>query len=532
MRRIVKNAALAAIAVFAFTGLTGGVQAEPKRGGTLVIANESNPRHFNPAVQSGTPTGIPGTQIFASPIRFDENWNPQPYLAESWNWSDDGLSLTLNLRKNAKFHDGHPVTSEDVAFSIEVNKANHPFKTKFGVVERIDTPDPHTAILRLSKPHPALLLALSPALAPIIPKHIYDDGQDIKTHPRNADPVGSGPFKLVEFKPGEHIILERFEDFFEEGKPYLDRIVIKIVPTMSTQVIGLRNGEYHMVTVTGLSIRDWKALGEEKHLTATNDGYEAIGPLNWLAFNTKHEILKDKRVRQAIAYTIDRDFIVNVLHGGATMKSTGPIVPGSPYYEKNVNHYDLDLDKAKALLDEAGYKAGGDGKRFSLTVDYFPGYDEQQKLLADYMRPQLKKVGIEVSVRASADFGAWADRISNWNFDMTMDNVYNWGDPVIGVHRTYLCDNIKKGVIWSNTQQYCNSKVDELLNAAGSELDLDKRRALYSEAQKIIVDEAPIAYINVDPLRTVYHNDIGSPPLTVWGAVSPMDNTYWKKQPK
>ncbi|MCP4711258.1 MAG: ABC transporter substrate-binding protein, partial [Planctomycetes bacterium] len=151
--------------------------------------------------------------------------------------------------------------------------------------------------------------------------------------------------------------------------------------------------------------------------------------------------------------------------------------------------------------------------------------------IADYLRPQLKKVGVEVKVRASADFGAWADRISNWNFDMTMDNVYNWGDPVIGVHRTYSCKNIVKGVIWSNTQKYCNPKVDELMEKAGVEPDQEKRKALYAEFQKIVVDEAPIAFINVDPLRTVYHKDLGNPPLTVWGAVSPMDDTYWIKQP-
>jgi len=505
---------------------------QPKRGGTLVIVTADNPRHFNPAVQSGTPTGIPGTQIFASPIRFDDDWKPKPYLAKSWEWSDDGLALTLHLVENARFHDGVPITSEDVAFSIMVNKKYHPFKTKFGVVERVDTPDPHTAVLRLSKPHPALLLALSPALAPIIPKHIYDDGQDMKTHPRNVNPVGSGPFKFKEFKPGQYIILERNDDFFIKGRPYLDRIVWKIVPETSNHVIGLKNGEYQMDTVTALTIRDWKRLGKEKNLIATNKGYEAVGALNWLAFNTKHKLLDDKRVRQAIAYSIDRNFIINVLHGGGTMPATGPIAPGSPFYTADVNHYDLDLDKAKRLLDQAGYPEKADGTRFKLTVDYFPGYDEQQKLIAEYLRPQLKKVGIDVKVRASADFGAWADRISNWDFEMTMDNVYNWGDPIIGVHRTYVCDNIRKGVIWSNTQQYCNPKVDAILEKAGSETNLAKRKALYAEFQKIVVDDAPIAYINVDPLRTVYNVNLGNPPLGIWGALSPMDRTYWKKQPE
>ncbi len=500
---------------------------EPKRGGTLVVVSAENPRHFNTAVQSGTPTGIPGAQIFASPLRFDADWKPQPYLAESWDWSEDGLALTLHMRKDARFHDGHPITSADVKFSIEANKANHPFKTKFAAVDTIETPDEHTAVIKLAKHHPALLLSLSPVLAPIIPKHIYDDGQDLKTHPRNADPVGSGPFKLKEFKPGEHILLERYEDYVLSDGPFLDQILIKIVPNISSHSIGLESGEYHLATATSLTIRDWKRLGEQPHLTATKNGYEAVGALNWLAFNTAKAPFDNKKVRQAISFATDRNFIVNVLQQGGTMRATGPIAPGSPFYSDEVEHYDVDLDRAQALLEEAGYPMK-DGKRLKVTVDFYPGYDEQQKLVAEYLRPQLKKIGVEVEVRTSADFGAWADRISNWDFEMTMDNVYNWGDPVIGVHRTYECSNRIKGVIWSNTQQYCNERVDELMTAAATEMDLDKRKALYKEFQQIVVDDVPIAFINADPLRTVYRDIVGNPPLTIWGAMSPMDDTFLK----
>ena len=112
------------------------------------------------------------------------------------------LKVTLNLVKDATFHDGKPVTSEDVAFSIMTTKENHPFKSMFAPVESIDTPNPHTAVINLSQPHPALLLALSPALAPVLPKHVFGDGQDPKSHPANSNPVGSGPFMLEEFTPG------------------------------------------------------------------------------------------------------------------------------------------------------------------------------------------------------------------------------------------------------------------------------------------------------------------------------------------
>ena len=189
--------------------LLSGAQAAdaPQPGGTLVIGSTQVPRHLNGAVQSGIATALPSAQLFASPLRYDADWKPQPYLAQSWELAPDAKSLTLHLRHDAVFHDGQPVTSADVAFSVMAVKQNHPFQSMFAPVESVDTPDPYTAVLRMSQPHPAILLALSPALMPVLPKHIYGDGQDLKNHPRNsADVVGSGPFKLKEFKPG-HCLL-------------------------------------------------------------------------------------------------------------------------------------------------------------------------------------------------------------------------------------------------------------------------------------------------------------------------------------
>ena len=147
-----------------------------KRGGTLIWAVQNTPRHLNPAVQSGIATGEPGNQLFAAPLRYDEDWTPQPYLAESWDVSADGLTVTLNLVKGATFHDGVPIKSSDVAFSIKTVQENHPFKTMYAPVETVETPDDHTAVIKLSKPHPALLLAMSSQLLPIIPEHVYGDG--------------------------------------------------------------------------------------------------------------------------------------------------------------------------------------------------------------------------------------------------------------------------------------------------------------------------------------------------------------------
>ncbi|MCG8356381.1 MAG: ABC transporter substrate-binding protein [Kiloniellales bacterium] len=516
----------ACIAGPALLAQSGDLFAAPKEGGTLVIGMTQKPRHLNPAVQSGIATAVPGTQIFATPLRFDENWNPQPYLAESWEVSDDGLSVTLKLRE-AKFHDGKPITSEDLAFSLMTVKENHPFKAMFAPVTAVDTPDARTAVIKLEHPHPAILLAMSSALLAVIPKHVYGDGQDPKSHPANSQTVGSGAYKLVEFKPGEHIIMERNPDYFMDEGPYMDRIIVRTYKDATSLALAADKGDVDMYPFLAAA-RDIKRLNDNGDLIVTNQGYAAVGPINWLAFNTKHEVLKDKKVRQAIAYALDRNFVVNALQGGASTPATGPIANDSPFYTADIETYDVDLDKAASLLDEAGHPVK-DGTRFALTIDYIPGLPEQQKSIAEYLRSQLKKIGIDITVRSAPDFPTWAKRVSNHEFDLTMDVVFNWGDPVIGVHRTYLCSNIKVGVIWSNTQSYCNPKVDELLDKASKETDQDKRQALYKEFQQIVVDEVPLTYVNLLPYHTAYSKKLGNPPLSIWGTMAPLDQVYWQE---
>ncbi len=505
---------------------TSATADEPKTGGTLTMAIQQTPRHLNPAVQSGTATGVPGTQLFASLLRYDEGWEPQPYLAESWDVSADGLSVTVNLVKDAVFHDGVPITSEDVAFSIDTVKANHPFKSMFAPVTEVATPDAHTAVIKLSKPHPALLLAMSSQLLAIIPKHVYGDGQDPKTHPANSENVvGSGPFKLVEFKKGEHVILERNENYFMDGLPYLDRIVMRIMPDDSTRAIALESGELQMSGFES-SPRNIVRLKKNADLKVSNAGYAAIGPVNWLAFNTKAEKLSDPMVRKAIAYAVDREFINKALNMGTAPTALTGIHPGSPFYDETVEAYDVDLAKANQLLDAAGYNKGSDGMRFGLSIDY--GWPAM-KPYAEYMKPQLKKIGIDVTVRSSADFPTWAKRISTWDFDMTMDNVFNWGDPVIGVHRTYSSDNIKEGVIWSNTQQYSNDRVDAIMEEAGATNDPAKRTALYAELQQILADELPLYPIFASPYHTVSSiSAVGNASDSIWGTSTPLDRVYLK----
>lgn len=506
-------------------GIPLQVAALAAKGGVLVIGTTQKPRHLNSAVQSGIATMMPAAQLFASPVRMDSNWKPQPYLAERWDLSPDNRSVTLYLRKDAVFHDGKPVTAEDVKFSVETIRDNHPFRTMYGPVNSVSVSDPHTAVVRLSEPHPALLLAMSTSLTPIIPKHIFGDGTDVKIHPRNANPVGSGPFRLVEFKPGEFLVMERFDKFFMAGAPKLDRIIVREFKDSSSMMLSFERGEIDIhseLTDAGLMARAKK----NPNVTVASVA-PAIGPLIWLAFNTKSPKLSDKRVRQAINFALDKKFLTDSLLGKVHGRATGPIASGSPFYEAQVEKFDFNLEKAAKLLDAAGYKLGANGTRLTLDLDFIPGTSEGT-VIQEYAKVALAKVGIAVNVRNSPDFPTWARRVSTYQFDMTVDSVWNWGDPVIGVHRTWLSSNIKPGIIWSNTQNYSNSKVDDLLAAAGKEPVMAKRKILYSQMQKIVVDECPVAFLLEFNFNIALNAKVQNRPAGIWGLVEGMNETHVK----
>lgn len=512
------------VAVAAYTVSPAAAQ-EPKRGGTLVMGASQASTGFNNAIASGSAVMVPGAQIFASPLMHDDKWNPQPYLAEKWEIAPDGLSVTLNLRKNAVFHDGKPITSDDVAFSIITIRDNHPFNTMLAPVDKVDTPDPFTAIIRLKHPHPAIIYAMGPPLMPILPKHIYGDGKPIKTHPNNVkDIVGSGPFKVVDIKPGDQYVLERFDKFFLADKPLLDRIIVKIYPDSQTSILEFEAGRLHMQPFFNRVLELERAKGNAQ-LAITNQGYAAIGAIQWLLFNNKKKPFDDIRVRQAIAHAIDREFIAKALHKGLSKPSTGPIHSGFPQYSGDVTSYKYDLKKAEELLDAAGLAKGPDGIRLKITCDYYPGDEDGQKRIAEYLRPALKRIGIEVEVRAPADFPSWAKRMAEKDFDISMDGAFAWGDPVIGVHRTYLSSNIRP-LVFTNNAQYVSAKVDELLAQAAREPDDAKRKAIYAEFQKTVTADLPLVWITEVPYHTITNKRVRNVPATIWGTASPMFDVW------
>lgn len=492
---------------------------------TLIFGTGSVPRVLNPAVQSGLATATPGAQLFASPIRLNEHLEPEPYLATSWDETKDGKKVTLHLVENAKFHDGQPITSEDVAFSLEVVKKEHPFGANlFGPVTSVDTPDDHTVVINMSRRHPALMTAMSPPFLPVIPKHVYGTDDTVADHPQNSQNViGSGPYRLRSNLEGKRIVLDKVDDFFMDNENAPQQLLIEIISDENTLALATEKGEIDMMLSNTPSILS--RMQNVDGVTVADRGYEGLGALTWLGFNVKREDVSDKRVRQAIAFAIDRDYLVNKLHRGQIEAATSPIANGSPYFDDELPRYDRDLNKAAGLLDDAGYPADEQGNRFSIQLDYDPLSAEMSSSIAETIKANLKDVGITVQIRSSADEPTWGNRVANYDYDMTLDNVWNWGDPAVGVERTYLCDNIKKGVLWANMSQYCNEDVDRLFKKAAAAPDEKTRVSDYAQVQKILTDELPVLPLENQQYRNIYSDSVKKAPNGPFGIMSPMLDT-------
>lgn len=509
---------------------TALAQETPQRGGMLVVGSTQQTRVLNGALQTGPATLIPSAQLFASLVRFDadNDREPQPYLASSWQWAEDHRSITFTLREGALFHDGHPITSEDVAFSIMAIKANTNLYAMLDSIEGVDTPDPQTAVIRLSRPNPALLHILSPALAPIMPKHIYATEKltDLRTHPRNTkDVVGSGPFMLEKFVPGKEVMLKRFDKFFIEGRPYLDKVLLQTSADPTSLMLSTQRGDVHLLPFIA-SYNAVRAIESSKAVAILEEGYAGVAPLHWLEINTARKPFDDRRVRQAIAHAIDKKFVVQAMYGGWGKPAIGPLSSSNPFAVAT-HDYPLDLDKAKALLDEAGLKPDSNGVRFKMTVDVMVA-GQADRILGQYTQTQLKKIGIDAQLRTSPDFPTWAQRMAAHDFDISTDQNWTWVDPTIGVNRTYLSSNIRP-VVWTNNSSYKNPQVDQLLEQAATELDAGKRKALYQEFQQIVTEDSPLVYIAEIAYHTVASTKVGNPPTGLFGTLAPFDDVWLKR---
>jgi peptide/nickel transport system substrate-binding protein len=484
-------------------------QTGPVKGGVLVIAQYPEPSILTAALGGGGATNNISPKIFDGLLTYDNALKPVPQLAESWEVSEDGLTITFRLRSNAKWHDGTPFSSADVAFSLmEVwKKFNSRGKQIFTDVTEVQSPDEVTSVWKLSKPAPYILNGLTSHLAQMVPKHLYE-GTDIMKSQYNTAPVGNGPFKLVEWNRGNYMRLARNEDYWDQGKPYVDEVFFRFLPDAASRVAGIEAEEVLLIGESGVPGSDLARLSRMPNLRLETKGYNYVAQNTFFLFNLDRPVFQDVRVRQAIAHAIDQKFLIDNIWYSYGEAATGPFPSDmGDFYTSDVPTYPFDPEKAKALLDEAGKTAGADGIRFEFTHDFLP-YGEQYPRTAEYIRDALAKVGIKMTIR-SQDYASYLKRIyTDRDFDTINYLIAVGPDPVIGTSRLYHTNAFQPGVAFSNGAHYSNPEADALLDAAASELDAAKRQKLYFDFQRIVQTDLPQIPLVVPKQVTIVNNRV------------------------
>ncbi|MQB41086.1 ABC transporter substrate-binding protein [Rhizobium sp. ICMP 5592] len=462
--------------------------ATPKKGGTLTSIAVGEPTTLVPLLDSNTRTRAISTKILEGLVRFDEKFNPLPVLATSWSVSPDGLRHTFNLRQGVKWHDGKDFSAADVRFSLLAFKRVGPRgRITFANVQDIETPDPHTAIVVLSKPTPFLLRALTGGETPILAAHTYPTDNYAES-PNGASPIGTGPFVFEEWKRGSHVTLKRNPNYWQPDLPHLDGLVSRFVSDVAAASIAIETGEAHLST--DISLNDIERLKQNPKLAVDvyTDAY--LNNAQIFEFNLENPILAKREVRHALAHAVDRNFINDTVFLGAA-KPAASTIPAvfSAYNDEAPFHYPFDLKTAADLLDAAGYKKGDDGQRFSLRLAFLPG--ETFRKTSEYFRSSFGKLGIKVEI-LDGDLATYIKRVyTERGFDINLNGISRLFDPTTGVQRLYWSDGIKNVAPYVNAAHYNNPEVDNLFRAAAVEADDAKRAGYFKEIQKITGADLP-----------------------------------------
>jgi peptide/nickel transport system substrate-binding protein len=495
MRLTRRDALLSAAAIGASSILpvAGRAQDAPKRGGVFTVHLGSEQRILNPALRASTGVYLITSKIMESLVDLGAKGEPVPVLATSWEAAPDGKTVTFKLREGVNWHDGKPFTAADVQYTaLEMWKKHLNYGTQLQqYLEAVDTPDAHTVVFRYSRPMPLnLLLRALCDLGYIAPRHVFE-GSNILENPANTAPIGTGPFKFVQYERGQFIVAERNPNYWRKGFPYLDRIVWRVITDKSAVAAALETGQIQLSSYNGLSLSDLDRLKNDERFEVSTRGIEANAFNNTLEFNTRRKELADVRVRRAIAHAVDVEFFIENFLYGQGKPATGPIPSSSPaFHPEGKPPYPFDKKKSEALLEEAGYKRGADGTRFTLRlVPIMNG--EDVPLLATFIQQSLAEVGIKVEIVQLDIAGALSTVYRDWNFDLATGWHQYRGDPAVSTTVWYRSGS-PKGAPWTNQWGWQNDKVDQIIDQSASEVDPAKRKALYAEWVKLVNEEIPV----------------------------------------
>ncbi len=485
-------------------------------GGTLITRFGAEPDTLNPLTgrdyYSGAILGLIMDGLVARNLDTLE-WEPR--LAESWESSEDHLSYTFHLRKHARWHDGFPVTSADAVYSFERimdPKVDAPqLRNYYMDLESVTALDDYTVVFTWKKPY-FLSFNFSAGL-PILPKHVFDNGTDFNTNPAGRAPVGNGPYKFVEWKTSEQIVLVRNEDYYGR-KPHITRRIVRFIPDQNAAMLQASSGEVDDMEV---SSEDWvKQLPKSAFQDSFNRYYYYDPNYRFIGWNNERPWFADRRVRRAMTELVDREGILDKILYGMARIVTGTFYINSPDYSPEIKPWPYDPADAARLLDEAGWTDhDGDGIRdkvvggasvpFSFTLTYASGNPTTEQI-AVLLQQSLKKVGVDMNVRP-LEWALFGEKLNSHDFDAV---TLGWSlgleqDP----YQLWHSSQTERG---SNFISYSNPEIDDIIEKARLEFDEAKRQALYHRFNEIIHEDQPYTFLFCSPTREIvnkrFHNVI------------------------
>jgi peptide/nickel transport system substrate-binding protein len=444
---------------------------------TVVMIIESSPNNLDLRVGTDAQSERVGGVIFDALVRKDEHFNLQPWLATSWE-QPDALTWVFHLRDGVLFQDGRALTADDVAYTIESLIDGTLVTAKggsFASVAKAEAKDRLTVVIHMKRPDAGLLFNLSDGLFGVVPKGA---GEDFGMHP-----VGTGAFRFVSAVQDKEVIVERNEAYWA-GVPKVERIRFAVVPDTITSALELKKGSADLASNV-ITLDMVHALKSAPNLEIVS---VPGSPVVYANFNVNDPLLKNKRVRQAVACAMDRQAIVDAIwRGQARLANTLlPVGHWAAASDAEMAQYPHDVERAQRLLEEAGFHAGKDGVRVRLTLK--TSTDETTRLMAAVLQQQLRAAGIRLDIR-SAEFGTFYADVTKGAFQMyALRWIGSNEDPDIFRYAYGSGSFPPKG---GNRGRYSNARVDALLTAAAAETDQGRRRKAYVEVQKILAEELP-----------------------------------------
>lgn len=505
--------------------LTGPQLNAQTAGGTLGLIANPEPASMHLAGNSAVTSQYMGSKIYQGLLTYDSELKPRPELAKSWTVSPDGLTYTFELQQGVKWHDGKPFTAADAEFSIGKFLPAVHARTRVvlnNYVASVKATGPYSLEIKLKSPFPSFISTFEVGTMPMMPKHIYE-GTDYATNPANQKPVGTGPFIFKEWKRGAFVKMERNPDYWKKGQPYLDGLIFYMMPDAASRVVAFEKGDVSVLRTADIEVSDASRLRKTSGVDYYTKGWEFFSPTFHFQVNHRKPPFDNLKVRQALQHALDRDFIINTIFEGTNRVATGAFSATEMFYEKNVQQYPFDQAKAKALIKESGVDLSKTPIKFT-TIPLGANYDR----LFEYAKQMMEQVGFRITME-SADAGTWASKVSNWDFDMTLNIPYQYGDPALGVERLYVTKNIAKGSPFANNQGYSNPKADELWAKGGAELDPAKRRRIYGELQGILAQDVANQWLFDIEYTTLAKSNVKNVVTSGHYLTESMDATYIQK---